>query len=188
MPSKTHNQMTYQIKDKAKNPKSTDPGQCSASQMEGPNNGNSDLVYFTSTLCKSYVSFLSTLPFTTTAHLPKKGEATKMNGRIQFDDPEFAENLQNATRLSSHSSWNFRMTRSPGKRDISNARNFVGRSRDRIEFQNPLSIATRRANSSHNIIGRPESRSRPPLHLCFFDQSAPCFNCVHLHCSPKKYS
>jgi len=48
---------------------------------------------FTSTLCKNYVSFLSTLPLTTTPGRPKRGEATRVNDRFQVDDAAFARNL-----------------------------------------------------------------------------------------------
>ena len=56
---------------------------------------------FTSTLCKKYVSFLSSLPLITTPAKPKDGEAVRVNDRIQFDDPAFAENLWNSTGLRS---------------------------------------------------------------------------------------
>src|ERR1700712_1224344 len=48
---------------------------------------------FTSNLCKSYVSFLSSLPLTTTPGKPKRGEATRVNDRFQVDDPTFARTL-----------------------------------------------------------------------------------------------
>jgi hypothetical protein len=51
---------------------------------------------FTSTLCKTYVNFLSTLPLTTTPGKPKRGEAVRVNDRFQVDDPMFAENLWKA--------------------------------------------------------------------------------------------
>jgi hypothetical protein len=54
---------------------------------------------FTSTLCKSYVSFLSTLPLTTTPGKPKKGDAVRVNDRFQTDDPAFAERLWSETGL-----------------------------------------------------------------------------------------
>ena len=56
---------------------------------------------FTSTLCKRYVSFLSSLPLITTPAKPKEGEALRVNGRIQFDDPVFAEQLWSSTGLRS---------------------------------------------------------------------------------------
>ena len=56
---------------------------------------------FTSTLCKSYVSFLSTLPLITTPSRPKDGDAVRVNDRIEFNDPGFAENLWKNTALES---------------------------------------------------------------------------------------
>lgn len=56
---------------------------------------------FTSTLCKTYVAFLSTLPLLTTPAQPKDGDAVRVNDRIQFDDPGFAETLWKATGLMS---------------------------------------------------------------------------------------
>lgn len=55
--------------------------------------------FWTSTLCKSYVSFLSTLPLTTTPGKPKRGEAVRVNDRYQIDDPAFAERLWSQTAL-----------------------------------------------------------------------------------------
>jgi hypothetical protein len=52
--------------------------------------------FWTSTLCKTYVSFLSSLPLATTPGKPKKGDAVRVNDRYQIDDPEFAERLWNA--------------------------------------------------------------------------------------------
>ncbi|KAM3425595.1 hypothetical protein BST61_g7542 [Cercospora zeina] len=49
--------------------------------------------FWTSTLCKSYVSFLSTLPLTTTPGKPRKGDAVRVNDRFQVHDPGFAERL-----------------------------------------------------------------------------------------------
>ena len=57
--------------------------------------------FFTSTLCKKYVSFLSSLPLVTTPAKPKEGEALRVNDRIQFDDPAFAEQLWSSTGLRS---------------------------------------------------------------------------------------
>ena len=54
---------------------------------------------FTPTLCKQYVSFLSALPLITTPVQPKAGNAVRVNDRIQFDDPLFAEQLWNNTAL-----------------------------------------------------------------------------------------
>jgi hypothetical protein len=55
--------------------------------------------FWTSTLCKSYVSFLSSLPLTTTPGRPKKGDAVRVNDRYQIDDPAFAERLWSETAL-----------------------------------------------------------------------------------------
>ncbi|KAF6241015.1 hypothetical protein HO173_000809 [Letharia columbiana] len=56
---------------------------------------------FTSTLCKKYVSFLSSLQLITTPAKPKEGEAIRLNDRIQFNDPAFAEQLWGSTGLRS---------------------------------------------------------------------------------------
>lgn len=55
--------------------------------------------FWTSTLCKNYVSFLSTLPLTTTPGKPKRGEAVRVNDRYQINDPAFAERLWTQTAL-----------------------------------------------------------------------------------------
>ncbi|OCL04671.1 hypothetical protein AOQ84DRAFT_399985 [Glonium stellatum] len=55
--------------------------------------------FWTSTLCKSYVSFLSSLPLTTTPGNPKKGDAVRVNDRFQIDDPAFSSRLWNSTAL-----------------------------------------------------------------------------------------
>ena len=54
---------------------------------------------FTSTLCKKYVSFLSSLPLITTPAQPKEGDALRVNDRIQVDDAAFAEQLFTSTAL-----------------------------------------------------------------------------------------
>lgn len=54
---------------------------------------------FTTDLCRKYVSFLSTLPLITTPGQPKKGDAVRVNDRIQFDDNAFAEQLWASTGL-----------------------------------------------------------------------------------------
>ncbi|KAF2399663.1 hypothetical protein EJ06DRAFT_511861 [Trichodelitschia bisporula] len=46
--------------------------------------------FFTSTLCATYRSFLSTLPLTTTPGKPKRGEAVRVNDRFQVQDAVFA--------------------------------------------------------------------------------------------------
>ncbi|KAL2014023.1 hypothetical protein VTN00DRAFT_1548 [Thermoascus crustaceus] len=55
--------------------------------------------FFTSTLCRNYVSFLSSLPLVTTPGKPKKGEAVRVNDRFQIDDAKFAEMLWGSTAL-----------------------------------------------------------------------------------------
>lgn len=54
---------------------------------------------FTSTLCKSYIAYLSTLPLTTTSGKPRKGEAVRVNDRFQVDDAAFATHLWEKTAL-----------------------------------------------------------------------------------------
>lgn len=54
---------------------------------------------WSSKLCQTYVSFLSTLPLVTTPGKPKKGEAVRVNDRFQIDDPAFAEKLWSGTAL-----------------------------------------------------------------------------------------
>lgn len=55
--------------------------------------------FWTSTLCKNYVSFLSTLPLVTTPGKPKKGDAVRVNDRVQIVDPAFANRLWIETGL-----------------------------------------------------------------------------------------
>ena len=55
--------------------------------------------FWTSTLCKNYVSFLSSLPLTTTPGKPKKGDAVRVNDRFQVDDATFAQRLWDSTSL-----------------------------------------------------------------------------------------
>lgn len=55
--------------------------------------------FFTSTLCKKYVAFLSSLPLVTTPAKPKQGDAVRVNDRLQFDDPSFSEQLWSSTGL-----------------------------------------------------------------------------------------
>jgi len=65
---------------------------------------------FTSSLCRKYVAFLSTLPLVTTPGQPKKGDALRVNDRFQVDDPIFAEQLWSLTglkHLTSESSCNW---------------------------------------------------------------------------------
>ncbi|KAI9663940.1 MAG: hypothetical protein M1821_007431 [Bathelium mastoideum] len=56
--------------------------------------------FWTSSLCKTYVSFLSSLPLVTTPGRPKKGEAVRFNDRFQVEDAVFAERLWRDTALS----------------------------------------------------------------------------------------
>jgi hypothetical protein len=57
--------------------------------------------FFTPTLCRTYVNFLSTLPLTTTPGglNPKKGNAVRVNDRFQIHDANFAERLWRETGL-----------------------------------------------------------------------------------------
>jgi hypothetical protein len=54
---------------------------------------------WTSTLCKTYTNFLSSLPLITTPGQPKKGHAVRVNDRFQIEDPAFAERLWSGTGL-----------------------------------------------------------------------------------------
>lgn len=51
------------------------------------------------TLCKTYASFLASLPLTTTPGKPKKDEALRVNDRFQLEDSRFAEMLWSTTAL-----------------------------------------------------------------------------------------
>ncbi|KAL2380470.1 hypothetical protein RJ035_006781, partial [Blastomyces gilchristii] len=51
-------------------------------------------------LCRTYVSFLSTLPLITTPKRPKKDEAVRVNDRFQVHDAAFAERLWSGTALN----------------------------------------------------------------------------------------
>tara|TARA_R110002003_G_scaffold200_1_gene15639 strand:- start:7480 stop:7995 length:516 start_codon:yes stop_codon:yes gene_type:complete len=55
--------------------------------------------FWSTTLCKNYVSFLSSLSLTTTPGKPQKGEALRVNDRFQIDDAAFAESLWSQTAL-----------------------------------------------------------------------------------------
>ncbi|KAL4979314.1 hypothetical protein BDW66DRAFT_111543 [Aspergillus desertorum] len=55
--------------------------------------------FFPASLCRSYVSFLASLPLTTTPGKPKKGDAVRFNDRFQVQDALFAENLWRHTAL-----------------------------------------------------------------------------------------
>ncbi len=54
---------------------------------------------WTPTLCRTYVSFLSTLPLVTSPGKPKKGDARRVNDRYEINDPDFAERLWSSTAL-----------------------------------------------------------------------------------------
>ncbi|CAF9915122.1 MAG: hypothetical protein HETSPECPRED_002306 [Heterodermia speciosa] len=54
---------------------------------------------FTSTLCRNYVSFLSSLPLNTTKIQPKRDEALRLNDRFQIEDSSFAGMLWSGTAL-----------------------------------------------------------------------------------------
>jgi hypothetical protein len=55
--------------------------------------------FWTTTLCRNYVSFLKTLPMLTTPGKPKKGDALRVNDRFSVEDPGFAERLWRETSL-----------------------------------------------------------------------------------------
>ncbi|KAJ5591219.1 hypothetical protein N7450_005191 [Penicillium hetheringtonii] len=55
--------------------------------------------FFPASLCKSYVSFLSSLPLSTTPGKPKKDEAVRVNDRFQVEDARFAEMVWSGTAL-----------------------------------------------------------------------------------------
>lgn len=55
--------------------------------------------FWTASLCKSYVKFLSGLPLTTTPGVPQKGHAVRVNDRFQIDDAAFAERLWSESGL-----------------------------------------------------------------------------------------
>ncbi len=69
--------------------------------------------FFTYSLCKNYVSFLSSLPLVTTPGQPKKGDAVRVNDRFQVDDPSFAEQLWKSAGLEDL------VTRSDGENGMS---------------------------------------------------------------------
>ncbi|KAL5338659.1 hypothetical protein BJX70DRAFT_398408 [Aspergillus crustosus] len=55
--------------------------------------------FLSASLCKTYVSFLSSLPLITMSGKPKKGDAVRVNDRFQIQDAAFAENLWRGTAL-----------------------------------------------------------------------------------------
>lgn len=54
---------------------------------------------FTSSLCRKYVTFLSSLPLATTKIQPKRDEALRVNDRFQINDPAFAQMIWSNTAL-----------------------------------------------------------------------------------------
>ena len=54
---------------------------------------------FTTSLCQKYISFLADLPLITTPTRPKKGDAARINDRLEVYDPQFATILFNTTGL-----------------------------------------------------------------------------------------
>lgn len=55
--------------------------------------------FLPASLCKTYTSFLSSVPLTTTPGKPKKDEAVRVNDRFQIEDERFAETLWCVTAL-----------------------------------------------------------------------------------------
>ncbi|KAE9387512.1 hypothetical protein BT96DRAFT_1005048 [Gymnopus androsaceus JB14] len=55
--------------------------------------------FWPSSLSKTYVSFLSSLPLVTTPGKPKKGEALRVNDRFQIQDAAFAKQLWEETAM-----------------------------------------------------------------------------------------
>ncbi|KAJ5953112.1 hypothetical protein N7454_000008 [Penicillium verhagenii] len=55
--------------------------------------------FLSSSLCKTYASFLASLPLTTTPGKPKKDEAVRVNDRFQVQDARLAEMLWSGTAL-----------------------------------------------------------------------------------------
>ncbi|KAJ3827642.1 hypothetical protein F5878DRAFT_553961 [Lentinula raphanica] len=55
--------------------------------------------FWPSSLCKTYISFLSSLPLVTTPGKPKKGDAVRVNDRFQIQDALFAKRLWEETGL-----------------------------------------------------------------------------------------
>jgi hypothetical protein len=55
--------------------------------------------FWTSKLCRDYVSFLRELPLVTTPGKPKKGDAVRVNDRFQVTDEGFARRLWEETGL-----------------------------------------------------------------------------------------
>ncbi len=49
--------------------------------------------FWSEKLCRTYISFLSTLPLTTTPGKPRRGDAIRVNDRFQIQDAQFAKEL-----------------------------------------------------------------------------------------------
>ncbi|KAI0125076.1 hypothetical protein BJ170DRAFT_486967 [Xylariales sp. AK1849] len=72
--------------------------------LEAAGPGSEDKVllsrnFFPKSLCRDYVSFLQSLPLTTTPGRPKRGEAARFNDRYQIDDSYFAQRIWLETGL-----------------------------------------------------------------------------------------
>ncbi len=55
--------------------------------------------FWPKSLCRDYVAFLRTLPLVPTPGRPRRGEAVRVNDRLQVDDPLFAARLWQQTGL-----------------------------------------------------------------------------------------
>lgn len=55
--------------------------------------------FFPRSLCRDYVAHLRTLPLQTTPSRPKRGDAVRVNDRLQVDDAAFAGRLWEQTGL-----------------------------------------------------------------------------------------
>jgi hypothetical protein len=55
--------------------------------------------FLPASLCRTYASFLASLPLTTTPGKPKKDEAVRVNDRFQVEDARFAEMLWSGTAM-----------------------------------------------------------------------------------------
>lgn len=55
--------------------------------------------FWPKSLCRDYVTFLQTLPLTTTPGKPKRGDAVRVNDRFQVQDQAFADRLWLQTGL-----------------------------------------------------------------------------------------
>lgn len=55
--------------------------------------------FWPKSLCRDYVTFLQTLPLTTTPGKPKRGDAVRVNDRYQVQDQAFADRLWLQTGL-----------------------------------------------------------------------------------------